>query len=377
MELTEEEDIKKRKQECTEELYKKDLHDQDNHDGVITHLEPDILECEVKWALESISTNKASGGDGIPVELFQILKDDGVTVLHSICQHIWKMQQWPQDWKRSVFIPIPKKSNAKECSNYCTIAVISHASKGILKVLQARLQQYVNRELPDVQAGFRKGRGNRDQIANIHWIIKKAREIQKNIYFCFIDYAKAFDCVDHNILWKILKEMGIRDHLICPLRNLYAGQEATVRTVLGITDWFQIGKGVCQGCILSPCLFNLYAEYIMRNAGLEETQAGIKIAGRNINNLRYADDTTLMAESKEELKRLLKVKVESEKVGLKLNIQKTKIMASGPVTSWEIDGETVETVSDFLFWGSKITADGDCSHEIKRRLLLGRKVITN
>ena len=378
MDLTEAEDIKKRWQEYTEELYKKDLRDPDNHDGVITDLEPDILECEVKWALESITTNKASGGDGIPVELFQILKDDAVKVLHSICQQIWKTQQWPQDWKRSVFIPIPKKGNAKECSNYHTIALISHASKVMLKILQARLQQYVNRELPDVQAGFRKGRGTRDQIANIRWIMEKAREFQKNIYFCFIDYAKAFDCVDHNKLWKILKEMGIPDHLICLLRNLYAGQEATVRTGHGTTDWFQIGKGVHQGCILSPCLFNFYAEYIMRNAGLEEAQAGIKIAGRNINNLRYADDTTLMAESEEELKSLLmKVKEESEKVGLKLNIQKMKIMASGPITSWEIDGETVETVSDFIFGGSKITADGDCSHEIKRRLLLGRKVMTN
>ena len=162
------------------------------------------------------------------------------------------------------------------------------------------------------------------------------------------------------------------------MRNLYAGQEATVRTGHGTTDWFQIGKVVRQGCILSPCLFNFYAEYIRRNAGLEEAQAGIKIAGRNINNLRYADNTTLMAESEEELKSLLiKVKEGSEKVGLKLNIQKTKIMASGPITSWQIDGETVETVSDFILGASKITADGDCSHEIKRRLLLGRKVMTN
>ena len=160
----------------------------------------------------------------------------------------------------------------------------------------------MNHELPDVQAGFSKGRGSRDKIANILWIITKARELQKNILICFIDYAKAFDCVNHNKLWKILKEMGIPDHLICFLRNLYAGQEATVRTGHGTTDWFQIGKGVCQGCILSPCLFNFYAEYIMRNAGLKEVQAGIKIAGRNLNNLRYADDTTLMAESEEELK---------------------------------------------------------------------------
>ena len=172
--------------------------------------------------------------------------------------------------------------------------------------------------------------------------------------------------------------MGIPDHLTCLLRNLYAGQEATVKTGHGTTDWFQIGKGVCQGCILSPCLFNFYAGYIMRNAGLVEAQSGIKIAWRNINNLRYADYTTLMAESEEELKSLLmKVKEESEKVGLKLNIQKTKIMASGPITSWEIDGETVETVSDFILGGCKITADGHCSHEIKRHLLLGRKVMTN
>ena len=172
--------------------------------------------------------------------------------------------------------------------------------------------------------------------------------------------------------------MGIADHLTCLFGNLYAGQEAAVRTGHGTTDWFQIGKGVCQGCISSPCLINLYAEYIMRNAGLEEAQAGIKVAGRNINNLRYADDTILMAESEEELKSLLiKVKEESGKVGLMLNIQKTRIMALGPITSWQIDGETVETVPDFIFLGSKITANGDCSHEIKRRLLLGKKVMTN
>ena len=180
MNLTEAEDVK-RWQEYTE-LYKKDLHDPDNHDGVITHLEPDILECEVKWALGSFTTNKASRSDGIPVELFQILKDDAVKVQHSICQQTWKPHQRPQDWKRSVFIPIPKKGNAKECSNYRTIALISHASKVMLKILQARLQQYVNRELPDIQAGFRKSRGTRDQIANIRWIMEKAREFQKNIY---------------------------------------------------------------------------------------------------------------------------------------------------------------------------------------------------
>ena len=190
----------------------------------------------------------------------------------------------------------------------------------------------MNREHANVRPGFRKARGTRNQIANIRWIMEKAREFQKNIYFCFIDYAKAFDCADHNKPWKILQKMGIPDHLTCLLRNLYAGQEAAVRTGHGTIGWFQIRQGVHQSCILSPCLFNLYAEYILRNAGLDKAQAGIKIAGRNINNLRYTDDTTLMAESKEELKSLLvKVREEREKVGLKLNIQKTKIMASSPI----------------------------------------------
>ena len=206
MDLTEAEDIKKRWQEYTEEPYKKDLHDPDNHDDVITHLEPDILECEVKWDLGSIPTNKVSRGNGMPVELFQILKDDAVKVLHSVCQQIWKTQQLPEDWKRSVFIPIPKKGNAKECSNYCTIALISHASKVMLKIFQARLQHYTYHQLPGVQAGDRKGRETRDQTANIHWITEKAREFQKSIYFCFINYTKACDCVDHNKLWKTLYE---------------------------------------------------------------------------------------------------------------------------------------------------------------------------
>ena len=184
----------------------------------------------------------------------------------------------------------------------------------MLKIRQATHQQCVNCELPDVKAGFRKSRGTRDQIANIHWIIEKAREFQKHIYFCFIDYTKAFYCVDHNKLWKILKGMEILDHQTCLLRNLYAGQEATVRTGHGKTDWFQIEKGVHQGCVLSPCLFSLYAEYIMRNAGLDEAQAGVKIARRNINNLRYANDTTLMAESEELKSLLMKVKEESEKL---------------------------------------------------------------
>ena len=239
----------------------------------------------------------------------------------------------------------PKERQCKESLNYQTIVLISHASNIMLKILQARLQQCVNWELPDVQDGFRKGRGTRDQIASIHWIIEKAREF----YLCFIDYMKAFAYVDHK-LWKILKEMGISDHRTCLQRNLYAGQETIVRSRHGTTDWFQIGKGVHQGCILSPCLFNLHSEYIMWNARLNEAKARIKISRRNINNLGYADDTNLMAES-EELKSLfMRVTEESE-----TQHSKTKIMGSGPIISWQIDGETMETVTDFIFLDSKIT----------------------
>ena len=215
-------------------------------------------------------------------------------MLHSICEQIWKTQQLPQDWKRLVFIPVPKKGNAKECSHSHTIALISHTSKAMLKILQAKFQQYVNRELPDVKAGFRKGRRTKDQIPNICWIIEKATKLQKSIYFCFIDYAKAIDCVDHSKLWIILKEMGILDQLTCLLRNLYEGQEATVKTGHGTADWFQIRKGVRQSCILSPCLFNLYAEYIMRNVGLDEARVIQLLESRLPGEISITSDTQMI-----------------------------------------------------------------------------------
>ena len=241
-------------------------------------------------------------------------------MLLKCCTHCASKFEKPSNGHRTgkgVFITIPKKGKAKKCSNYRTIALISHASKVLLKILQARLQQYVNCELPDVQGrGFSKRRGSRDQIANSIGSQKKLWwEFQKNIYFCFIDSANAFDCVDHNKLWKFLKEMWIPDHLTYLLRNLNAGHEATVRTAHGTMDWFIIGKGVCQGCILSPCLLNLYSEYIIQNANLDEPQDGIKISRRNINNLGYAEDTTLMVERKEELKSLLMKIREVKKLG--------------------------------------------------------------
>ncbi|XP_062977616.1 uncharacterized protein LOC134395383 [Elgaria multicarinata webbii] len=272
----------------------------------------DYILCSQRWrtSIQTVKTRPgadcSSDHELLIAQFRSKLKRTGKTHRsHAICQQIWKTQEWPSDWKKSTYIPIPKKGNTKECSNYRTVALISHASKVMLKILQGRLQQFMERELPDVQAGFRKGRGTRDQIANICWIMEKAREFQKNIYFCFIDYSKAFDCVDHNKLWQVIGGMGIPSHLVCLLRNLYNEQVATVRTDHGTTDWFKIGKGIRQGCILSPYLFNLYAEHIMRRAELDESKAGVKIAGRNINNLRYADDTTLMAESEEELRSLM------------------------------------------------------------------------
>ena len=244
------------------------------------------------------------------------------------------------DWKRSVFIPVPKKGNAKECSNYHSIALISHASRIKLTILQASLQQYMNQGLPYVQGRLRKYRGTRDQISNTHWIIEKAREFRKYIFFCIFDNAKAFDCVDHKKMWKILQEMGIPDHPTCLLKNLCAGQGATVRTGHGTTDWFQIGKGVHRAVYCHPA-------YLMQSTESEELKS-----------------------------LLMEVREESEEPGLKLNFQKTKIMACGPINSWQIDGETMETVTDFIFLASKITADGDCSHEIKRCLLPGRKAVT-
>ena len=244
-----------------------------------------------------------------------------------------KTQQWPRDRKRSVFISIPKKGNAKECSNYCTITFISHAIKVILKILLVRIQQYVNWELSDVQAGFRKGRETRNQIANSNWIIHRARKFQKKIYFFIFDYTKQFDCVDHSKLSNILKEMGMPDLLTCLLIDLYASQEVTVRTEHGTVDWFKIGEGVRHRCILSPYLFNLYAEYIMLNARLYNSQARIKITRRNSSNLRYGDDTTLMAETEEKLKSLLtRVKEEIEKLDSSWHMQKAKIMTSSFIT---------------------------------------------
>ena len=250
MDLTEAEDLKKRWQEYTEGLYKKDLPDPD---GVITHLEPDILECEVNRALGSITTNKGSGGDGIPVELFQILEDDAAKVLHSICQQIWKTQQWPGTGKGQFSFQSQRKAVPKNAQTTAQLNSSHMLVKQCTKFSKPSFNSTQTVNFQMFKLDLEKAEEPEIKLPT-HWIVKKAREFQKNIYFCFIDYTKAFDCLDHNNLWKILPEVGIPDYLICLLRNMYAGQEAIVRTGQGTTDWFQIGKGVCQDCMLSPCL---------------------------------------------------------------------------------------------------------------------------
>ena len=253
--LVEAEEIKKRWKEYRHRklhthTHTQDINEPDKHDDVVSYPEPDILECEVNWALGITAVSKASGCNGITVELFKTLNDDTIKVLHSLHQQIWKTQQWPQDWKTSILISIPKKGSTKECSDHQTIALTSHARKVMLKILHAWLQHYRNQELLDFQAGFRKGRGTRIKVANICWIIEKAKEFQKTIYLCLINYAKTFKCVGHNKLWKTLNEMKLPDYLTCLLGNMYVGQEAAVRTLYGTTDWFRIKKGVQQGYLL-------------------------------------------------------------------------------------------------------------------------------
>ena len=268
------EEVKQRWLNYTEALYKKNssitCSPMTTESSDFLHeMEPEILESEIRSAIAQLPNRKSPGIDGIPIELVKALGDRGTRMIHEMCNEIWRTREWPQQWKQSVYIPIPKKGNPRECGNNRTIALITHASKVLLKVMQRRIEPYMQRELAAEQAGFRKGRETRDQIANLRWILEKGREYNKHIYMCFIDYSKAFDCVDHTLLWRALEDMGVPKHLIVLLRNLYCNQEATVRTEAGDTEWFKIGKGVRQGCILSPYLFNLYTETIMRRAEMD------------------------------------------------------------------------------------------------------------
>ena len=369
--VTEGKEVKEIWQQYTEELYRRDPNATDSFNENIYEDEPGVLEIAVKEALRHISNRKSAGCDGIPIELLKAGGDEAVKVMTGLCNCIWKRKEWPIDWNKSVYVLIYKKGDKKECGNYRTIALISHASKVLLRVIQRRLEVFLITELPVEQAGFRRGRGTRDHIANLRWMMEKAREHQRDLYMCFIDYKNAFDCVDHERLWVLLRVMGVPVHLIVLLKRLYTNQEATVRTEFGETENIDIEKGVRQGCVLSPLLFNIYPENIMREA-LEEWESGISIGGRMVTNLRYADDTTLLAGTKEDLIELVeRVRRASEKAGLYLNVGKTKVMTTGDIGEVTVDGKDIEVVTKFVFLGALITKEGLCE-KVRRRIDMGK-----
>ena len=320
-----------------------------------------------------MTNGKSPGTDNIQIEVIKAGGEEVTKAIHRLCNMIWKTNSWPEDWKKSVYIILPRESDARVFENNRTIALISHASKILLKVIQKRLEPYIERELANTQAGIRKGRGCRDYVANIRWMMEAAHEYQQDLYMCFIDYSNAFDRVDHNMLSNVFREMGIPEHLIILMFNLYQNQKATVRTEHGNSGWLGIEKGVRQGCILSPYLFNRYSEAIMRKACLGEAKDGIRMGCLKVNNLIYADDTILIATTKEVLACLLgKVKEVSEKFGLFLNFKKAKVMTTGVVDKFIVGSESLEVIDSFIFLGTAIDKTGTCSKEIKRRLALGR-----
>jgi hypothetical protein len=334
------------------------------------------MKSEVRRALREITGNKATGVDELPIELIKAAGEAAITALTALCQQIWKSNLWPQEWRRSLFLPLSKKGDLKLCSIYRNIALIPHTSKILLRIIQGRLATYIKREILEEQAGIRKGRGTRDQIANIRWILEITREYSKTILMCFIDYGKAFNCIDHSRLWNTLRSMGVPEHLIVLIKSLYTNQEAAVKLEYRNTEWFEVRKGVRHRCIMSHYLFNMYSEYILRRVGFEDN-IGVQVGGRTINNLQYADDTTILAENKEDMGKLLKkLKEESEKAGLMLNLQKTKIMTTGTPNEFLLDGTEMEIIDCYTFLGPIITRDGYEYKEINRRLSIGRMTMT-
>jgi hypothetical protein len=344
--LTESEDIKKRWVEYCTNLYSCDQpHQTPNPRYNEVEKEPPPLKSEIEWALRRINNGKSPGIDGIPIEMWKASGDEGVDILWRLCRLIWEKEEWPKDWCRAVFVPLPKKGNLKECSNHRTISLITHASKVMLKIIINRMKTKYDLEMAEEQAGFVDGKGTREQIVNIRNIIEKCREHNVPLYMCFIDYAKAFDCVCHEQLWQDMQDMGFPEHLVNLIRKLYENQESAVRTDDGNTDWFEIGRGVRQGCVMSPSLYNIYSEVIMREV-LEDHDGGITIGGSKNTNLRFADDTTLLCSTKSELLQLLqRTKEVSEHKGLILNTKKTKIMV--------VDRNRTDH-SDFKLGGEKI-----------------------
>ena len=337
--------------------------------------EPPPLLDEIKEAINDLKQGKSPGFDGITAEMIKTGGEKVEMFYHKLCTKIWLENKWPDDWGLSVFVPIPRSGDTLQCSNNRTIILISHSNKILLKIIAKRLAMKLNEEISEEQAGFRPGKGTRDQVMNLKMVLEKNRERGNDVFLCFIDYSKAFDRVAHDILWNDMHNMGFPTHLILLIKAMYDQQQAAVRTSYGLTEWFEIGQGVRQGCIISPHLFNIYAEAIMRNA-LENFEGSITVGGHKITKLRYADDVVLIAGSIEELQDLVeRVKLESEKVGLFLNTQKTKVMkvqqnpSDGGIV---IDGETAETVTTFKYLGAIFTSNGDDSTESKRRICIAK-----
>ena len=386
--LTESEKILGRWKEYCADMYSDDSQINTSLDTGITSEQEESecktpLRCEIKRAINSLKDRKSPGCDNIHAEMIKASGDEGVEVYHKLCAAIWKSEQWPSDWKRAFFITLPKKLDLLMCSNYRTISLISHASKILLNVLLKRMENKLEEEVSNTQAGFRKNRGTRDHIFNLRMIIQKYREINASLHTCFIDYSKAFDCVNHEQMWQTLKEMNFNQKLINLIRSLYEDQQSAVRLECGTSEWFPVTKGVRQGCILSPQLFSLYTEGIMREISLDHKKDDYEepsIQGVQLKDLRYADDTALLSTTPTGLEKLIKsVKEHSDEKGLFLNIKKTKIMDIDKCkkeAKIAIDGEEIERVSNFEYLGARIEANGKSTPEIRRRLAMATTRLT-
>ena len=378
--LTDLQDILERWKTYTEKLYTEDSDVGEDVD-LVDHSYPPILVEEVKEAIRRLPQGKATGHDDLPAELIKMDSDIIAKVFCTLCNKVIETGEWPEDWRRSVFITIPKVKGTVRCDEHRMIALISHASKILLRILLNRLQRVADEQIADVQMGFRKGFGTRDQIFNLRLIMEKARESSVPLYMAFIDYKKAFDSVKQKTLWKILKDMGLCVTTVYSLKQLYEQQRAAVRVEGDISDWFSISKGVRQGCLVSPLSFNCYSEHVMRESADEASWIGITIGGRTINNLRYADDIVLIATSASDLQQLIdKVATVSHSYGLEVSTRKTKILLTDDVaanhTFW-CNGEVLDQVDSFRYLGALITSTGDCSTEIRSRLGKARTMLTS
>ncbi|KAL4098550.1 hypothetical protein QTP88_023137 [Uroleucon formosanum] len=340
--------------------------------------EPGILSEEIEQAVSKLKNNKAPGSDEITAEMLKLSGDKGVKILWKLCNEVWTTGVWPEDWAESIFIPLHKKGSTEDCSNYRTISLISHASKVLLNVIHTRLRYYVDSQIPPEQAGFLKGRETREQILNIRQLIEKSREFDQPLVMCFIDYNKTFDCVQWRKLWIVMQEMGVPEHIIHLIKNLYTKSKAVIRAQNAVSDQFQPTKGIRQGCILSPILFNIYSEAVLRES-LQEWNGGAVIGGRKINNLRFTDDTTLCTKSELEMSQLIKrVEEASNKYGLTINKSKTKVMVidRAGVLSHTNVLNTYQKVNEFTYLVSIVQTDDGSSREIKRRVTLRRESVS-